>query len=372
MKENAVIYQVFVRNYSQEGTFKEVEKDIDEIKSLGVDILYLMPIHEIGVINRKGTFGSPYSIKDYFSISSDLGNKEDLISLINKTHEKGMEIILDMVFNHTSYDNVLVFSHPDYYYYRDGRRANRVGDWSDICDLACEKDEVQSYLLIVLKYWKDLGIDGFRFDVASMIPLSFFKKARTLLGESTIFIGESISNEFGDYLDSINVEHTEDKTMFPTFDSLYNYSWFRSFTNYLKGYSSLEEFINIFNNDIVSTSNRGRRINCLENHDNERIASFTTSEQLKSAIEFVSFIKGDLFIYAGQEYGDTHKAELFEKDPLNYEKNTTIYKWYKDAITYKRSQKEILEQHLVQVSENSFIAKVKYIDGTNEEKLFSF
>ena len=166
----------------------EVSKDLPRIKDLGSDVIYLMPIHEIGEENRKGTWGSPYAIKDYFSISPDLGTLDDLKELINKTHELGMKIILDMVFNHTSPDNVLVATHPEYYFYKDGKRGNRVGDWTDIVDLDTPREDVQDYLVSVLKYWLDVGVDGFRFDVASTIPLSLFEKARKILGNKPIFL----------------------------------------------------------------------------------------------------------------------------------------------------------------------------------------
>ena len=111
MKNNPVIYQVFVRNYSKEGTFKALQKDLERIKNLGVDIIYLTPIHKIGVLNRKGTYGSPYAIQDYFSVSEDLGTIQDFKDLVNNIHSHGMKIILDMVFNHTSPDNVLINTH---------------------------------------------------------------------------------------------------------------------------------------------------------------------------------------------------------------------------------------------------------------------
>ena len=114
---NQTIYQVFVRNYSKEGTFAALTKDLNRIKDLGADILYLMPINEIGVKQRKGTYGSPYASKDYFSISKDLGNLDDLKILIRKTHDLGMKIILDMVFHHTSPDNRLYIQHPEYYFH---------------------------------------------------------------------------------------------------------------------------------------------------------------------------------------------------------------------------------------------------------------
>ena len=121
MKHNEVIYQIFPRNHHHNHSFKMIENDLKRIKELGVDIIYLMPIHEIGIKNRKGTYGSPYAIKDYYSISSFLGDLNNFRSLIDKTHKLKMKIILDMVFNHTSPDNVLLNDHEDYYYPKNGK-----------------------------------------------------------------------------------------------------------------------------------------------------------------------------------------------------------------------------------------------------------
>ena len=121
----SVFYQVFVRNYSQKGTFSAVQKDLPRIKDLGVDYIYLTPIHEIGVLNRKGTYGSPYAIKDYYSISKDLGTLEDFKSFVNTAHEYELKVIMDMVFNHTAPDSVLVDTHPDFYFYKKERSVKR-------------------------------------------------------------------------------------------------------------------------------------------------------------------------------------------------------------------------------------------------------
>ena len=336
MINNQVIYQIFVRNYSREGTFSIVEKDLKRIKELGTDIIYLMPIHEIGKENRKGTYGSPYAIKDYYSITPDYGTLDDFKSLIGATHDLGMKIIIDMVFNHTSPDNVLIKEHPEYYFYKNGKRGNRVGDWSDIVDLDHSREDVQDYLVDVLKYWVNVGVDGFRFDVASMIPLSFFKKARKALGDKTIFIGESIDYGFHDYLKGVGINATKDEEMFPTFDSLYNYSWFRDLEGYLSGKEDLSSFIDSLNNDEALLYNLGTRLNCLENHDNERIASYLDGDKLLSIISFLGFIKGNMFIYMGQEYGVQYKPELFEKDPVEWIENETIYSAYKKAIKEKK------------------------------------
>ena len=362
MLNNEIVYQIFVRNYSLEGTFQKVKEDLPRIKDLGVDIIYLTPIHPIGELNRKGTYGSPYSISNYFDITKDYGTLDDFKSLIDSIHELGMKIIIDMVFNHTSYDNVLVGTHPEYYFYKNGKLGNRVGEWSDIADLDTTRYDTREYLLSVLKYWIKQGVDGFRFDVASMIPLEFFKKAREELGTDIIFIGESIDPGFASYLRSIDDAPTYDKDMFPTFDSLYNYSWFMSFIAYIKGeISTTDKFINDFNNDNKELKKNGIRLNCLENHDNERIANLVNLDKLEQLLDLFSHLKGQLFIYAGQEYGIKHKPELFEKDPIVWKKDEKIFSLYKKAIETKKKQPQI-DYQLIEKLNDKKIRLISYKD----------
>lgn len=338
IKGNEIIYQIFVRNYSNEGTFQAVQKDLPRLRELGVDIIYLMPIHEIGIKNRKGTWGSPYAIKDYYSISEDLGNKEDFLSLISETHNMGMKLIMDMVFNHTSPDSVVLKQHPEYYFYKDGKLGNRVGDWSDIIDLDTNREDTQNYLLDVLKYWASLGVDGFRFDVASMINLDFFKKARKELGKDIIFFAESIDYDFVDYLKSMGYSSTPDIDMFPTFDLLYNYSWFRPLEKYLKNEMSYEDLKDIIDEDYRYIGDKGLRVVCFENHDTERIASYVDESKLKDIVLDLVKLKGPLFLYMGQEYGVNHRPNLFEKDPVIWKPNAKVLDIYKEAIDIKKRQ----------------------------------
>jgi len=336
IKGNEIIYQIFVRNYSLEGTFQAVQLDLPRLKELGVDIIYLMPIHEIGIKNRKGTWGSPYAIKDYYSISKDLGNKEDFLSLVNATHKMGMRIIMDMVFNHTSPDSLMLEQHPEFYFYKDGKLGNRVGDWSDIIDLDTNREDTQNYLVDVLKYWVSLGVDGFRFDVASMISLDFFKRARKELGKDIIFFAESIDYDFVDYLKSMGYSSTPDIDMFPTFDLLYNYSWFRPLERYLKNEMSYEDLKAIIDEDYKYIGDKGLRVVCFENHDTERIASYVDESKLKDIVLDLVKLKGPLFLYMGQEYGVSHRPNLFEKDPVIWKPNDKVLDIYKEAINIKK------------------------------------
>ena len=315
----STIYQIFPRNYSKEGTFKKITEDLDRIESLGVNILYLLPINKIGEKERKGTYGSPYATQDYFSISPDLGTLEDLKELVDETHKRGMKIILDMVFNHTAPDCVLFLEHPDYYYLKNGVPGNRVGDWTDIIDLETTKPEVQDYLISVLKYWKSVGFDGFRFDVASIIPQSLFIKAKAILGENTIFLAESVEESFIEELHSRNYYAAWDYELLPHFDALYNYSSFRLMCDFLrtKDFEYLKKYITQNVNEYSELPNL-LRANCLENHDQDRVAKHISGEPL-NALTILSYIlKGTSFIYAGQENGNKHKPELFEKDPVDF------------------------------------------------------
>ena len=125
---NKVMYSVFVRNYSQEGTFRAVEQDLDRIKELGVDIIWFMPIHPVGEKAKKGQLGSPYANKNYREINSEFGNMDDFKSVVDAIHEKGMKCIIDVVYNHTSPDSWLVENHPEFFYKKeDGSMGNHVG-----------------------------------------------------------------------------------------------------------------------------------------------------------------------------------------------------------------------------------------------------
>ena len=134
--KNDVIYCVYVRNYGENGKFKDVESDLERIKNLGVDIIWLMPINEIGDKNKKGELGCPYAIKNYRIINPEYGTLDDFKELLDRIHELGMKCIIDVVFNHTSPDSNLVEEHPEFFYKNAvGEFANKIGDWSDVIDL---------------------------------------------------------------------------------------------------------------------------------------------------------------------------------------------------------------------------------------------
>lgn len=333
------IYQVFVRNHTEEGTFLALIKDLPRIRALNVDILYLLPIHEIGNKARKGKYGSPYSIKDYRSISPDLGTLEDFIGLVKAAHEHGLKIMMDMVFHHTSRDAIYIEQHPDWYIYKNGKLANKVGDWSDICDFEINNPALQDYLIDTLIYWTRLGVDGFRFDVASMIPISFWLKARKAVesvNPQTIWLAESIELGFIDYLRSINEVAEDDATLYQAFDILYDYDIFTEFKNALEDPRQIETYIEALNRQRIRHGQH-LKLHFLENHDQERIGSRLGKNRHLNWIQFIYLIYGVNFLYGGEEFGLKHKPDLFGKDPLDVRViDQDIHVAYQRAIVMKK------------------------------------
>ena len=178
--KNAVIYEVYLRSFSKEGTLKALESRIPELKKLGVTVVWLMPIHPVGKLLRKGTLGSPYSVQDYYGINPEFGTLDDFNSLVNTVHQEGLKIIIDLVANHTAWDNPMLKEHPEWYTHdASGKIISPNPDWTDVADLNYDSPELRMYMITMMKYWvHDIGIDGFRCDVAELVPTDFWNNAR--------------------------------------------------------------------------------------------------------------------------------------------------------------------------------------------------
>lgn len=183
--ENGVLYEINVRQYSSQGNLAGVEHAIPKIKSLGADILWLMPIFPIGEKNRKGSLGSPYSVRDYQRVNPDYGTLDDLKKLVSTAHAQGLKVILDWVPNHTSWDNVWMDSHPDFYTKYKGEftvplneHGEPIPDWSDVVDLDYGNPNMRKAMVEAMTFWiKNADIDGFRVDMAGLVPNDFWAEA---------------------------------------------------------------------------------------------------------------------------------------------------------------------------------------------------
>lgn len=179
---SAVVYQVFPRNFSSEGTFNAIAERLDEIRGLGVDIVWLMPIHPIGEKNKKGTIGSPYAVRDYLAVNPRYGTMDDFKHLVREAHRRELKVMIDIVINHTAWDSVLM-EHPSWYKQNaNGEIISPNEGWIDVAGLNYNNPELRRYMIDMLKFWvREGGVDGFRCDVASMVPTDFWEEARAEL-----------------------------------------------------------------------------------------------------------------------------------------------------------------------------------------------
>lgn len=317
---NQVMYSVFVRNHTLEGTFQALRRDLKRIRALGVDIIWLMPIHPIGETARKGTLGSPYAIRDYRAVNPEYGTLRDLEELVADIHEHGMKCIIDVVYNHTSPDSVLAGEHPEWFYRKsDGSFGNHVGDWTDIIDLDYTNRDLWDYQIDTLKMWAKT-VDGFRCDVAPLVPMEFWARAREAVEEirpGCIWLSESVEPGFITYLRSQNLVAHTDREVFEVFDIAYDYDIFGTFLAAVKGECSLSDYAAAVNRQETVYQDHYVKLRYLENHDQDRAAHLIPDErQLRNWTAFCYFQKGMTLLYAGQEVAQRHRPNLFDLDRI--------------------------------------------------------
>jgi glycosidase len=334
---NMVLYSVYVRNYSKEGTFKALENDLDRIKALGTDIIWLLPIHPIGKKNRNGSLGSPYAIQDYRKINPEYGTYEDFVSLVNKIHEQGMKCIIDVVYNHTSPDSWLVENHPEWFFRKaDGSFGNKAGAWLDVIDLDYNNTPLWDYQIETLKIWAQL-VDGFRCDVAPLIPLDFWLRAReevAAVKPDCVWIAESVEPAFTSYNRSLGLTSLSDSEIFQAFDVSYDYDIYPWYAGYLEGKNTLAEYAEKINSQETDYPANYVKLKFLENHDRSRIKFFIPDEKtLLNWTAFLYFQKGMTMIYAGQETENEYRPNLFDKDTINWHTGCDLSKFM--AVMYK-------------------------------------
>lgn len=321
--EKTVIYEIFVRNHTNEGTFRAIIPDLSRIRALGVDIVWLMPIHPIGKVNRKGSLGSPYSISDYGKVNPELGTLEDFQALVEAIHQQGMKCMIDVVYNHTSHDAEFRKSHPEYYYKTpEGKFGNKIADWSDIIDLDFHSEELQEKLIEYLVYWTKQGVDGFRCDVASLVPVSFWVKARKAVeaaNPDTIWLAESIHAHFLQDVRDRGFYGASDGELYAAFDITYDYDVHHLYDGYFKGTNNLHDYVEALKGQGAKNPMGARKMRFLENHDQPRAASLIPVEsRRKNWLAFHWMLPGVSLIYAGEEVGANHLPDLFDKDTIDW------------------------------------------------------
>ncbi|MDO4499656.1 MAG: alpha-amylase family glycosyl hydrolase [Erysipelotrichaceae bacterium] len=318
------IYQLFPFIHSKEGTLRKLEDDLLRIKDMGFDYIYLLPVQERGVLNRKGTFGSPYAIKDYYSIDKNIGTMEDFEHLVNKCHEVGLKIMMDVVINHSGCDCVYTETHPEYYLKdKDGNFTRKVADWSDVYDFDYSCNGLREELLKMLSFWANKGIDGIRCDVASLVPVDFWLEARKTLkniNPDFVMLAESVHSGLVQYARFNDFYAASDNDLYEAFDILYSYDIANEYNEATKE-KKLERYINCLNYQQACFPKNALKLFHLENHDYPRIYNLVKDkDRARNWTAFSFLTKGVSFVYAGQECFADHMPDFFEKDDVDWTK----------------------------------------------------
>lgn len=325
--KDAVIYQINTRQYSKAGTFKAVEADLARIKSLGVDILWFMPIHPIGEAKRKGSLGSPYAVKDFQEVNPDLGTLEDFKSLVDTAHDMDMKVIIDWVANHTAWDNPLISEHPEYYTRNKKNEMQHPPetDWFDVADLDYSQDGLRDYMTESLIYWvRDVGIDGYRCDVAGMVPTDFWNSVRPKL--------DAIKPVF------MLAEWQEPELHEKAFEASYAWRWKEIMQDIVKGKADATDMVSYYADYQTQWPHGAMRMTYTENHDQNTWDGSTRQiygEALEAALALSFVGDGIPLIYNGQEAGNQKRLEFFEKDLIEWGGHP-----HKDLITKLTALKE--------------------------------
>ncbi len=329
--KKANIYEVNIRQYTDEGTIKAFEKHLPRLKEMGVDILWLMPVFPVGEVNRKGTLGSYYAVKDYKDINPEFGTIQDLKDLVAEAHKLGMFVILDWVANHSAWDNVWEEEHPEFY--EKDSEGNLVSpfDWTDVISFDYNNPAMRDSMANALMFWiNEADVDGYRCDVAGMVPTDFWNNARQKM--------DSIKPVFMLAEDEDNVGLLD-----TAFNMNYGWKLHKLLNAIAKGEKISNDIWDYLNwNDSVYPAN-AQRMYFTTNHD-ENSWNGTTKERMGDATEVMAVLTYTLpgmpLIYSGQEAGLSKRLEFFEKDTINWD-NLDVADFYKTMNALKRNNKAL-------------------------------
>jgi glycosidase len=330
--KDAVVYEVNVRQFTPEGTFAALAGHLPRLKELGVDILWFMPINPIGIKNRKEPLGSYYSVKDYLNVNPEFGKLEDFKALVAKAHEMGFHVIMDWVPNHSSWDNKLTVEHPEWYVKDSaGKFIPPIGfDWTDVIQFDWSKTALQDYMAEALKFWVNIGVDGFRVDHPHLTPPEFWERAR---------------NEMNKIRPVFLVAENEDQYDFMKRGFDMSYAWeLHHLTNRIaQGKDSVNALGKYYRKEKSVFPPNVYRMVFLDNHDENSWNGTINSRMGEAQNPFAVFIfttYGVPLLYNGQEVCLSKSLRFFQRDTIKWD-TCRMTAFYKSLIRLKKSNKAL-------------------------------
>jgi glycosidase len=335
--EDAVLYEVFVRSATPEGTLRALIPRLDGLQAMGVTTLWLMPFHPVGVAGRKGRLGSPYSVRDYRGVDPAFGTHDDFRALVEAVHDRGMTLILDWVANHTARDHAWTRLHPEWYTQDDaGHIVPPAGtDWTDVADLDYDEPALREAMIAEMRYWvEEFGIDGFRFDVAGMVPQDFWEEALAELSATRPLMLLAEGDDPWLYDAGFHV----------------TYAW--------NTHHALRAIWNGAPADTLFTVLRAEaarypspydalRLRFITNHDETSWADAAVSmyggvEGTRAAMAVAATLPGIPLVYNGQEVAAPQRMNLFEDEKIDWSLNPGLRDFYATLLRLSREHREAL------------------------------
>ena len=336
---DGVIYEIYPRAFSQQGNFNAITARLDELKDLGVTILWLMPIHPIGKEKKKGTIGSPYAVRDYYAINPDYGTAADLKRLVREAHARDLKVIIDIVANHTSWDSELM-EYPEFYKRDEKGNITYPYDWFDIAALNYSNQRLRRYMTDMLKYWiREFDLDGFRCDVAAELPTDFWENARRELDQvkpDIVMLAEAHKPEL----------------MVKAFDLDYSWPLHSALTQVLQGRARASVLRDEWEKEVKTWPRGALHMRFSDNHDERRAIARFGEQGALAASAFMFTLDGVPMLYNGMEVGDTTESgapALFEKLPIFWsiaERRPEFPRFYKQTILLRRFSTALREGSL--------------------------
>ncbi len=353
------IYEVNIRQYTQEGTLKAFEDNhLERLKQQNVDILWLMPVFPISEEGRKGTLGSYYAVKNYKEVNPEFGTLEDLKRLVNHAHNLKMKVILDWVANHTGRDNVWTKEHKDFFNLDSlGNPAVPAGtDWDDVADLNYDNPEMRRAMIDAMKFWlKNADIDGFRCDVAGMVPTDFWVDCRKEL--------ETLKKPIFMLAEDDNPE------IHKAFDASYNWKCHHILNGIAQGKNTAQDIVSLYDTLKQQFPQNAILMNFTSNHDEN---SWSKSEYdrmgdyVKTMAALTYFLPGMPLCYSGQEAANKKALEFFEKDVIDFS-NLPLKDFYAELNNIKHSHSALWNNDVKFLSSNDNV--LVFERKSNDEKI---
>ena len=359
---DGVVYEIFPRSFSGNGNINGVTAELDRLRELGVNIIWLMPIHPVGQEKKKGTIGSPYAVRDFYAINPDYGTKEDLKRLVSEAHRRGMKVIIDIVANHTSWDSVMM-QMPNFHT-RDagGRVVPPVADWADVADLNYGNPALRVYMIDMLKFWlREYDLDGFRCDVAGMVPTDFWEAARIEL--------EKVKPDI-----FLLAEWNEPDLLVRAFDADYGWPFFHAVSDAAMGRAPATAVRAAWEQERARFPRGSLHLRFSDNHDERRAIARLGERGALAASALMLTLDGVPLIYNGMEVGDTTESgapALFERLPIFWpiaERRPEFPRFYRQMLALRNAHAALRQGQVQWVRNGDERRVVSYMRRAGNEE----